>query len=500
MTPLARFLAGLLSTALGKVSVVVLGLLALMITTRAVPPADVGIYVLFLAVVLFLTEFSALGINLAVAQRLVADPEPGKQDIIIGTALSFRLASSVLIGLAGYAVAGPLFTLLGGGDSKGASEVIVYLPLLVVLESIIKLVNSVLQGRFRFRAIGIMSVLGSVTNVVGIVLLVLILGHGLVGLILAKVISRGLTLAYGLWAARMKPLLHLDRAALRGMLRFGLPLEINFILSYIFMRTDTFLIGVLLGPIQVAFFDVARRIPGALGDAYDAFVQVYFPFISELVEGGDKSSATQMVVTSVRWIAFGALIVAVVATLFGQGIIVLLFGNAYLASVPAFPLLCVSLAAYLVDSTLGYALIAAGSGSKIPLINSIRAVAALGLYFVFISRWGLQGAAAAAIVSIALVLPLNLLYLRAAGIRVNVGVILRPFAVYTVLAILASLFAPLTLVVKIIILLAYPLASLVAGVVKPHEVRDAGRQLASFFVPSGRSRGESQGEPSPEPK
>src|SRR5690606_41186575 len=75
-----------------------------------------------------------------------------------------------------------------------------------------------------------------------------------------------------------------DRQVLQELLRFGFPLQLNFVLSFVFSRADTFLISVLLGPAQVAFYEIARRIPDSVSDAYEAFVQVYFPSVAQRIE------------------------------------------------------------------------------------------------------------------------------------------------------------------------------------------------------------------------
>lgn len=483
MTPLGRFLGGLVSTSIGKAFVVVLGLAGLMVATRAVSPADLGIYVLLLAAVVFLTEFSAGGIGLAVAQRLVKGLSAPEERNVVGTAFTFRLVSSAAVGLTAYFASGPLFTLFGGA-SDDIAQALAYLPVLVVIESLAKLSTSVLEGKFRFTAIGLAGIIGSVASFSSIVLFVVVLQLGLLGLLLAKLLSRLIALVYCLWAARVRPTPRFDRQVLQELLRFGFPLQLNFVLSFVFSRADTFLISVLLGPAQVAFYEIARRIPDSVSDAYEAFVQVYFPSVAQRIESGDLGGATEMMTTSARWIAFGALFVALGATLFGYDIIVLLFTATYVPSVAAFYLLCVSLAAYLVDSTLGYGLIAAGQGGKIPIFNSIRAAAAFMLYFLFIERWGLQGAAAGSILSVMLVMPLNVVFLRRRGLSVRWLAVVRPFAVYAAFAAVALVVGPLGLLAKLGLLVVYAGAALAFGVITPDDLRAARREFAR--VASGR--------------
>ena len=63
---------------------------------------------------------------------------------------------------------------------------------------------------------------------------------------------------------------------LKGMVRFGWPLQMQYILDFVFARIDTVIIGAWLGATSVALYEVARKLPDSIMYLFDAFQSVYF--------------------------------------------------------------------------------------------------------------------------------------------------------------------------------------------------------------------------------
>ena len=147
---------------------------------------------------------------------------------------------------------------------------------------------------------------------------------------------------------------------MKEILKFGFPLYLNEILTFGYRRADSLIIGGLLGPVSIAYYEVARRIPDSIATFYATFKSVFFPFMTNLFARGEKDKAEIIINNSVRWISlvigFGALI----SLLFGEEIIVLIFSDRYLPSVPIFVLLMVGLIFTFIHYTFGYSLVALG--------------------------------------------------------------------------------------------------------------------------------------------
>jgi O-antigen/teichoic acid export membrane protein len=467
------FASGITSTGLGKVSVIMLGLLGLMITTRALTPQEVGTFVLLLALVAFLTEFSSLGLHLALPQFLVAAQMDDEKRRLTNTALLFRLLTVSVTSFIAFSASPDLLELFGVPLD---SAIVPFIAVLVALESALKLSSALFQGQFKFRWIGVANCISSILNLAAILLFIHWLRMGLIGLIYAKLISRVTALLFVALVMRLDLRLELDLVMLRRMLIFGLPLQLNYIMSFIFQRMDTFVIGMLLGPMQVAYYEIARRIPDSLSEGYEAFVQVYFPFMSSFYTDHDTRRASAMLNTATRWLSFTTLSAALLSVAFGADIITLIFSDRYLPSAQLLSLLMVGAAVIFLDSNLGYALIAVGDGVKIPAINFIRTLLLFLGYFTLIPMLGLTGAALTGIVSMVLVDPLCVIFLRRRGLYVDVLAYMKAFLIFVAFALVFAYFKPVGLLTKCVSLALFALTNLALSVVTISDLRIVTRE------------------------
>jgi lipopolysaccharide exporter len=430
----SHFLRGLVSTGFGKVTVIILGFLGLMIATRILPPEDMGAFVLIQVISLFLMELSSLGLNMAIPKFLTQlDDKPSERRRLVNTIIYFRLFTTLIACVFAVIAAEPLSRLF---NSSMRSELLMFPAVLIALESVGKLLTNLWQADFKFRLIGVVSIVSSVVNFAAIVVCVFILQQGLWGLLYAKILSRVIAFTYGLLRTRLELRLEFDWPTLRTMLIFSFPLQISYILSFIYQRIDTILIALLLGPAQAGLYEIARKIPDSLLDGYDAFFQVYFPHASKLWAENNLKGVSTMLNTSNRWMTCIIIFGTLIAFLFGNEIITTMFSDSYQASGLTFGLLMFALALIVVDSTLGFLLIVIGDSDKPPLINTLRTILGFIGYFIFLPTMGMVGAAIVSILMIALVNPLVIYFLRRRHIDVDVMAYLKPiFLLFAFLAI-----------------------------------------------------------------
>ncbi len=425
---LTRFVSGMLFTGLGKVSVTVLGIIGVMITTRNLPPAEVGVFVLIITVSLFLGEITSLGLNFAVIKMIASREDAESKRKLINTAIYFRIFTIAVASFIAFAAAPLLFALF---NATLQPNVLIFIPVMVALEASGKLLTAIYQGEFKFKLIGAINIVSSVINFAAIVIFVLVLRQGMLGLILAKVLSRLLAYGPAFFMAKIDLRPEFDRHLLRQMLTVGFPAQVIYMMSFVFQRADTFLIGVLLGPVQVAFYEVGRRIPDSIIDAYEAFVQVYLPFGSKLYANGEKAKLAKLLNTSLRWISFATLCASLIVFLFGGDIISLIFSETYRSSAVVFSWLMLGVTFILIDSTLGYTLMAAGEAKRIPFINMLMTAVSFAGYFVLIPVWGPLGAAIAMLLGIGAINPLSIYFIRRKQIAVDVSSYLKPLLIFS---------------------------------------------------------------------
>lgn len=441
---LSRFIGGTISIGLGNLSTMVLGLLGTMVAARHLPAEAFGAFVLLQVVASFLTQVSGFGLNESVTKFVTNTEGKRHRRQLINTALCFRLFTILIVSLVTW-IAGPALSTVFG--SSLVPNLAILVPLLFVLESSSGLLKSVLQGFLLFRRIGITGFIASLSNFLLIVAFVLFLDRGVIGLIYARVISLSLSCAFAYFSTPINKKLEFHLDIMKELLAFGFPLQINDILHFIFSRIDTLIIGALLGPVDIAYYEIARKIPDSLRNLYEAFRSVYFPFMSKLHALGEQKKVTRLLNNSTRFVSFAGIFATLMVLLWGNDIIGSLFSEKYLPSVPAFVVLMITLSVSFVSNIIGTSLVAVGDTDKPAIINTAHSTVSLVSNLIFIPRFGIIGAALASLAGNCVSNPLNVLFLRR-RVKVQVRDYLKPILVLGVCLILVLLLKPTTFVQK----------------------------------------------------
>jgi O-antigen/teichoic acid export membrane protein len=215
-----------------------------------------------------------------------------------------------------------------------------------------------------------------------------------------------------------------------------LPLQISDILTFIFLKIDTLLIGAFLGTAEIALYEIARKIPEALTSLYEAFRMVFLPIVSKLIAREERKKASQTINNSTRLLSFVTALGALIALLFGSQIISMIFSDKYLLSVPVFVLLMMVLKFSLIDYTFGYSLVALGNTKATALINVAHCSISLICSLILIPLYGIIGAASATLAGYILVNPLYVWFLRRGKLDIKVWQYLKTVLIFIIFGIL----------------------------------------------------------------
>jgi O-antigen/teichoic acid export membrane protein len=473
----SKFFSGTLSTGIGSVFTILSGFIGVMLTARWVPAEEIGVFVLVQLIVTFMIGLTDFGLGLTVTQFIAQKENDKEKHLILNTSIIFRIVTAVLASALALVGRQVLFDFFG---ASLYTNLLIFVPVLILIESLIQLYQSVLEGLFKFKAIALVSLIISISNFLALIILVGWFKMGIAGLIFVRLISRTMGLLISFFTAELSFSFEFSFAKLKQMLRFGLPLYANYILDFTFNQAGTFIIGALLGPAQIAFFEYARKIPDSLEMLYGAFRQVYFPFLSKLFGDGRKEEASGMLNHSVRLIAFFGIFGTLAAYFFGEEIIVTLFSEEFLPSSLVFYILMINLTLRIIDQTLGYSLVAVGESNKPPLINFVRAVITLGAYALLIPvpALGIIGAALSTILGTIIANPLNIYFLRRKQVHAKFSTFLKPFAIFFALYLPASfLLTELNWPLKIAAFLLYFLFSFVFSVFTIKDIKTISQEV-----------------------
>ncbi len=177
------------------------------------------------------------------------------------------------------------------------------------------------------------------------------------------------------------------------LFHFGVYVFGTNLLSILSSSMDKFLLGALLSPVEVAMANSAGRVTNLLDIPINSISSISFPKASDAHERSQSGEVAQIYeMTLAAMLSFSFAYLAVVL-LFGEAIILLVAGPAYLAAVPY--LQVISLIALLrpLDRQSGVFLDAIGKPSYNMVLVFGTMVSGVLLSWFFIGRYGLVGAA-----------------------------------------------------------------------------------------------------------
>jgi O-antigen/teichoic acid export membrane protein len=420
----SSFMRGIFSTGLGRLMTLVLGMASLMLVVRHISAEAYGMFVLIRVISIFLAEVTNLGLTLVIPKYLAGSEDVQYKCGLINTVIYFRIVTIGVCGLLMFTGRPVLLALFG--SSPLLRTFFVYVPILFGLESVARTLMAILQGLFRFRMIGIISTLSAAANFIATIVFVFPLNLSTIGLIYAVFVSDTLIIMLAYSAANIKDKARVNLPTLKRMLRFGLPLQMQYMLDFVFARIDTVVIGFWLGTASVAFYEVARKLPDSVMYLFDAFQSVYFSFISKFHADGSRDNVATLLSNSTRALSFLTSFAALGAVLFGKQIISLVFSQAYLPSYYAFVVLMFGLNLSVLDNVLGYSLVAIGEPTKPLIVNCIRAIINVSLNMVIIPMFNFFGAAVVTVVSNLIAAPLDVYFLGKRKVRVEILAFFKP--------------------------------------------------------------------------
>jgi O-antigen/teichoic acid export membrane protein len=412
----------------------VFGLLSIAIATRYVPEELVGAFFILSYVGLFLSQGTTLGLGYATIKFAAATEDEEEIQGYINTAISARLLIVTFVAGLAWFIRIPLSRLF---DTTVILESFIYLPLLFAGESIYRTMNAILRSRFLFKNLAIAETLSSTVNLIFTALFVIVFDMGMVGLVYAKFISLGVASLFAFLVVPVKKRFHIHREKFKQMVKFGFPLQLNQILDFVYSRLDTFMIAFLLGPADIAYYEIARKIPENLQSAYEAFDSVYFPVISNAFSKEEKAEGTSILNHATRLISFITIFGTLIATLFGYELIVFLFSDRYTASVFPFILLMLALNLRLIDWALGNGLVAIGESDKPVVVNIVHTAISFVVNLVITPILGTIGAALSTLAGLIGKNPLVIFFLHRKKVKANAWGYVFPILIF------AAVFLPL---------------------------------------------------------
>lgn len=443
---------------------------SLMLVVRHIPATAYGVFVLIRVIYTFLAEATSFGLTLVIPKYLAASEDVSYKGGLINTVIYFRVATVMVCGLLVFA--GLPFMLHLFGSSSPTERCFLYIPILFGLESVARVLLSILQGLFQFRTIGVIGATSAIANFIATIVFIFPLNLSTMGLVYAVCVSDAVIIVWAYLAICIEDRWTVNIPLLKNMLRFGLPLQGQYMLDFVFARIDTVIIGSWLGTESVALYEIARKLPDSGMYLFDAFQSVYLSFIAKLHSEEAWERIGKVLNNSTRLLSFVTSFGFLGAVLFGKEIISIVFSPKYLSSYYPFVILMFSLSLSVIDSVLGYSLVAIGEATKPLVVNGVRAVLNLSLNLLTIPVFRVIGAAAATVASNLVAAPLDINFLRKKRIPASTLAFFKPLLIGGACSLLFFSVGTSRLSVKFVFMLMFILTSILMSVITREDGQD----------------------------
>ncbi|MBC7876529.1 MAG: flippase [Anaerolineales bacterium] len=460
-----RVISSTISLGVVSIFIMLLGLTGTILITRHFLAEEFGIYTLVMVFASFLSQISTFGLELSVSKFIAGAKDELSRQHFFSTAVIIRIVSILITSLLAWYGSPLIKTLFGQSLLPGF---ILYVPMLFAVESLRSLLRATLQGSFSFSKIGIADSFASSIYLILVIIIISINGDFTL-LILARILSSFLACIFAFVSIPIRKYISFQMGAFKELMKFGYPLQINDILGFIYSRIDTIAVAVFFGPVDIATYEVARKIPDYLRNLYEPFKSVYYPVISKRYSLDEPHQAAAFMNDSIRFVAFVTLLGVVITTLFGKEILQFIFTQKYSSSAPIFVLLMLNLSIALISNVMGTTLVAVGDTQKPPIINFFNAIASWLGSILLIPTFGLVGASIANTFGTAIGFPLNRYFLRK---RINLqdAPYLKPLILFCIWSALVFVIKPEFLIMKIAFLITFICACVFLSIVTKRDI------------------------------
>ncbi len=423
-----KFLKGVTASSIGQIIGMLFNFLSITILTRTMEVKEFGLYSLILVITYLFNTLGSFGLEITLVQFITRDEE--KTDKVLFPLLVIKFLTTIFFCLIFYFFSQMILQLF----DKNLVNLAFPITVLIFLGSFRDVLYNLLQGLNLFRKYAITQTVAAFVRVLSIVLIIYFSVFSFNNLILVEILTTIFAIVLIPLSAPMKSLIdfHFKPEIYRKIIKFTLPVYLNNIFTIVYNSSNTFVIGILLTPVYVAYYDVSSKVPTALRKITASFMLVYFPSISSLLSRGDKESALRLINKSLAVISVSLGVLVFSSLILGKEIITILFSEKYLNIYTAFVLMMFNFQLRTLANIMGYSILSSGH-PEIPMkVNIFTSMISLGGALLFIPMVGFIGAVYALIIMNVFSLLQYYYYLKKLELRIKLFNFLQPMIVLIV--------------------------------------------------------------------
>ena len=218
----------------------------------------------------------------------------------------------------------------------------------------------------------------------------------------------------------VRPSLRPPRGRVWGMFATAAVIGLGIILQMNLMRLGTIMLGLTASETDVARFQVAHEFVIKLEVFPQALMLAAFPALSRLL-GSDRKAAETLYRGIFRYVFLLGILPCLYLTFFPEQVLLLLYGEKYLAAAPVMRVAGLALVPLSLDMLLGKALIAMNKQRYALYYAGAALLVCAALNVILIPRWGPVGAAWSSLAAYMCLLCFSVYFAARHGVRPKIG-------------------------------------------------------------------------------
>jgi O-antigen/teichoic acid export membrane protein len=389
-------------------------LVVFFVLARLLSPDTFGLVALANVFVVFMQIFLHQGFAQALIQRQQLDPEH------LDTAFWTNVGIGCLLAIVGLTGAEHI---AGWFNQPQLTPILRVLSLVFIVNSLNDVQQAVLERQFAFKSVAIRSLLAVVISG-GVGIGMAIAGFGVWSLVGQQLIYETVAVAVLWGASDWRPGWRFSVAHFQDLFSFGVNILGSNFLNYINTRADDFLIGYFLGPTALGYYAIAYRVLTVMTQLLvSTIAQVALPTFSRLQE--DLEKFRRAFYTATQLTSFVAFPTFLGMAVMARELVLVLFGEQWLPSVPVMQVLALAGILRSVTFAKGSVFMALGKPGwqfRLSLLNAVLNITG----FLIAVRWGILAVAASYVIRAYSVFPLGQ-WLLSKLTQIRLSVYLRQF-------------------------------------------------------------------------
>jgi O-antigen/teichoic acid export membrane protein len=450
-----------------KIIGTILGLFTIALLTRYLGAAGFGEYTVAASYLQFTGTLVDFGFTITAVRMLSVAGADRKK--IFGNIVTLRLISALFVFAASAALA---LLLPWGGDVHKAIAVGAFS---FVLLSLYQVSVGLFQQSMKMEFPAVAEVAGRAGLLIGVVA-VRALGFGITGVMVAMGAGNLIMIAIALVASRKIAAwkLELDKRTVREIVKQSAPIAVSIMFNLVYLRGDVIVMKLVGRPAaEIGQYGAAYKPLDVITVIPIIFMGLVLPHFVDAWSRIDRERVRRVISRALDGVSLLAFPTLVGGMMLATPLMIFLSGQEFAPAGPLLALLIVAAFMVFYGSLFGHLIVGIGKQKVMTWFYAIDAAVSLGLYFIFIPRYGATAAALVTIFSEAMIaVAAGIIVTRQARVFPPLGIALR--ALVSALAMGAVLFLvpSLNVIVRVVLgAAAYAVFALLFGAVSKTEIK-----------------------------